>query len=367
MAITNREADELPKHGGRVKTLRIWDGRSILYPFMLWKEIMREKPNIVHVQFGPHGEIYGGFFGEVMLVLLLLLRLGGIKTTVTLHSTWIGYQVRERIKSYKTLSSVSFLAVPAFRLYMKLLKWGTTLTQLSTTKIDSSLRKAFLREFGFPPKSVVEIPHPCRQIENIPDRAECKKLLNLNGKIVILIFGYIRKGKGIEFAIQAMKILSDRHPDALLLIAGRPLDKDSENYLDTLITQTKDLLLGDSVRFRTKYIPQDEIRLYFSAADIILFPYSESVGASGPIHNSAGFGRAIVASNEGYHMKEAIGGSLALFRSRSSQSLAHVLDDVLSSKSRRLAMGETNREYANRENWQLAAKRTLDYYRLVLS
>lgn len=365
-AITNPEAAELPSHKNQVKTLRIWDGRSLRYPLVLWKRIIIEKPDIVHVQFGPHGEVYGGFFGEVMLVLLLMLRMSGIRTTITLHSTWIGNQVKERIETYQRLKKISFLAVPMFRLYMKLLEWGTSFTQLSTAKVNSTLKEAFLRDYSFPSQKIGEIPHPCQAVEVVPDAITAKRDLSLMGKRVILIFGYIRRGKGIELAIEAMRRIIEVHHDAKLLIVGRPLDSDSEAYLSELLELVKEMNLEDSIQFVSRFIPDDEIRRYFSAADVILMPYTESIGASGPIHNYAGYGRPIVASDVGYHMKETLDGALALFAHKSATSLAQVLCDVLDDKERMDDMSQRNVAYSKRENWQLAARRTVEFYQRMI-
>ncbi|MHA1928783.1 MAG: glycosyltransferase [Candidatus Thorarchaeota archaeon] len=365
VAIAGPEAYNLPDQGGLVKTLPIWKGRSLLYPFKLLKAIAKERPHIVHVQFGPHGAVYGGFFGEPMIALLIMLKMIGIKTTITNHSTWMPHQVVERVASYRIVGKLSFLAAPAFRLFMKLLRWGLTKIQLSTVCIDSELKRRFIQEYGYSSEIVDEIPFPCRQVKKglIPNASE---QIGITDKKIILIFGYIRRGKGYEIAIPAMTRVKAEYPNALLLIAGQPLDNDGREYLKELVLRTEEQGLADVVRFDSKYIPDDKVHLYFSAADIILVPYTESIGASAPVHNNADYARPIVASDVGYHMKESIGGMLTLFRNRDSKGLSEKILTLLKDDQLCSDICKGIKTYANKETWDLAAKRTARHYRSLI-
>ena len=364
-AITGPDAFELPDLSGRVTTMNIWRGRSILYPFTLLKVISKIRPHIVHVQFGPHGAVYGGIFGEPMIVLLILLRLIGIDTTITLHSTWMTDQVEERISGYRKTSRLSILAKAMFRIFMKLLRLGTKRIQLSTVKNDSLLKQKFIQEYHFSENEVDEIPHPCNPVRDSIDSAEALHQLGLEGRSVVLIFGYIRRGKGFEVALEALTKVKQNISNVLLLIAGKVQDSDSSAYLLQLKKMSKKLGLDESVRFDSHYIPDDEVPLYFSAASIILVPYTESVGASGPIHNYAGYGTPIIAANVGYHMRETLGGSLTLFKNRDSMDLADKVITLLDDNQLRKELGHKQHEYVANESWELAAKRTMRNYERI--
>jgi len=365
-ALTGRDAKAIVTETGLVEVLNVWSGRNLLYPFALVKHLKRVRPHVVHVQFGPHGEVYGGLFGEPMLLFLILCRLFGFRTTVTLHSTWMADQVVERAGTFRFLGRFSFLARAAFRAYMRLLDWGTDVLQLSTVKTNSLLRKAFLRDFGYRPEKVVEIPHPCRLPAKQLDRKSASEMLGLPDGRIVLMFGFIRRGKGIDVAIKAMKPIRDSLPNTIMLIAGTPQDNDGMIYLQELREQTTRLSLDDHIRFDTEFIPEERVPVYFSAASAILFPYTESVGASGPIHNYAGYGIPIVAADVGYHMRESIGGNVALFKPSDPESLAENLRDILTDTDLAHHLGHEEKEYAKRETWELAAKRTMSYYQMLV-
>jgi glycosyltransferase involved in cell wall biosynthesis len=364
--LAGEAAEPLDKGNRRIETKSIWNGRDLLYPFKLVKKISKIRPHLVHIQFGPHGRIYGGFFGEIMLLLIILLKAIGIKTTVTLHSTWMPNQVEQRIQNYGLLSHLGFLARPAFKLYMKLLDLGTTTIQLSTSSTDSELRRQFIHHYAIEPDKVLEIPHPCRSEVEIHDKDIAARKLGLEGKKIVLIFGFIREGKGLELAIEAMQTLRVLIPDSHLVIAGRTKYEEDEKYLADLKSLRSELKLDDHVRFDPRFIPEEEIPYYLSAASAILVPYTESVGTSGPVHNFAAYGTPVVAADVGHHMPEMLGGSLVLFKSGNSQDLAHSLEKILSDREYASEIGKKHREYAKQETWQVAARRTIRNYKETL-
>lgn len=366
LAITGAEADTFSLNGDDVDFYRVWNGKNPIYPFSLFRLISSLRPDIVHVQFGPDRAIYGGLFGEPMLLLLLLLRAARIRTTVTLHSTWMPEQVREKIGRYSGLGRISVLAAPLFQLYMRLLDWGTDALQLSTVREKSNLRRRFLYHYSFTSNKVLEIPHPCIKPTRKQDAKKAIENLGLSGRSLILAFGFIRCGKGLEIAIRSLERVRHVIPEAFLVIAGRPLDNDGRKYLKELIELTRRLSLGNHVRFDTRYIPEDVVVSYFSAATAVLIPYAESVGASGPMHNYAGYGVPFVVSDTGYHIKEALGGNAILFRTGDPNDLADKLVNVLDNNELVKRISCEQLEYARLESWDMAVKRTLQNYQRVI-
>jgi glycosyltransferase involved in cell wall biosynthesis len=365
-AITGPEADQLRVENTEITTLRIWHGQSFSYPMRLFRRITRIRPHIVHVQFGPYGKVYGGLFGEFMLLLLILLRAAGIKTTITLHSTWMPQQVTQRVRRYKRLGFLTPLAQAFFRIYMRLMNLGTTTIQLSTVKLDSSLKEVFLKTYNISAQKIFEIPHPCAQLESGPEKEEASRRLGLQSRDVILLFGFIRRGKGIDTAIRAINQIREKWPKVTLLIAGRPQGFDAEGYFDEIKKLVIELELKDNVRFDSRFIPDSEVPDYFAASRILLVPYTESVGASGPIHNYAGYGVPILASDIGYHNRDSLGGNLFLFQPGSVHDLAMKLQDILAHPEKAKEVQRKQKEYAQREDWKLAGVRTLRWYQKTL-
>ncbi|MDZ7695470.1 MAG: glycosyltransferase [Deltaproteobacteria bacterium] len=70
--------------------------------------------------------------------------------------------------------------------------------------------------------------------------------------------------------------------------------KAKDNYMWLI----KNLGISDSVRVVDAYIPNEEIGLYFSAADLVVQPYRSASG-SGICQLAYGFGKPVIATNVG--------------------------------------------------------------------
>ncbi len=103
----------------------------------------------------------------------------------------------------------------------------------------------------------------------IMDAAQAKKSLGLDGP-VILFFGFVRKYKGLKYLIQAMPEVL-RSVGARLLIVGE-FWEDKQPYLQLI----EELGLAQAVTIVDRYIPNEELGLYFSAADVVVLPYVDA-------------------------------------------------------------------------------------------
>lgn len=103
--------------------------------------------------------------------------------------------------------------------------------------------------------------------DKIP-KQEARLKLNLKqDDRVILFFGLIRKYKGLDLLLEAFSLLK-ANPHNKLLIAGE-FYEDKQPYLD-LISKYK---LEEQIILLNQFIPNDDVKYYFSAADIVALPY----------------------------------------------------------------------------------------------
>lgn len=135
-------------------------------------------------------------------------------------------------------------------------------------------------------------PHPIYDHYGIKeDLTTSRNNLNIPvNKKVILFFGFIREYKGLDILIETMNYLSD---DYLLIIAGEvygSFDK-YQNIIDKYSLQNK-------IQLHTKYISDNEVPLYFSAADVLVLPY-KSATQSGIIGISHHFDLPVISSDAG--------------------------------------------------------------------
>lgn len=110
------------------------------------------------------------------------------------------------------------------------------------------------------------------------DKEEAKNYLHIaTEKKLILFFGFIRKYKGLDLLLEAMKILKDRKENNLisilptLLVAGEFYD-DEMHYQNII----QELGIADQLDLRTHFIPDQQVKYYVSAADFVIQPYKNA-------------------------------------------------------------------------------------------
>jgi glycosyltransferase involved in cell wall biosynthesis len=160
--------------------------------------------------------------------------------------------------------------------------------------VQSDAEKQRLLAF-LPGKRVDVVPHPVYDMfagEQI-SREVARAQLGLSAEIpVLLFFGMIRAYKGLSDVLLALPAIRAELGEVRLLIAGEFWD-DKQDYL-ALIER---LGIGELVRIDDRYIPNENVPVYFSAADLLVAPYRTMTG-SGVIQMAVGFGLPVVTTIE---------------------------------------------------------------------
>jgi glycosyltransferase involved in cell wall biosynthesis len=119
-------------------------------------------------------------------------------------------------------------------------------------------------------KPVQQVQHPLYDNfgEKIP-KEEARRRLGIDAdEKLMLFFGFIRKYKGLDILLDAMKILTDKESDIKLLIAGE-FYEDRKPFDD----QVERLGIAGRLILHTDFIADEDVRNYFCAADMIIQPY----------------------------------------------------------------------------------------------
>ena len=122
-------------------------------------------------------------------------------------------------------------------------------------------------------------------------KVEARAKLGLTGD-TILFFGFVRPYKGLGDLLLAMPRIVQRHP-VTLLVAG-----EFWGGSDAFRRQVRELSLERAVRCVDRYVPNEEIALYFSAADLVVLPYVSGT-ASGVVQMAYGLDKPVVATTVG--------------------------------------------------------------------
>jgi glycosyltransferase involved in cell wall biosynthesis len=154
-----------------------------------------------------------------------------------------------------------------------------------------------------PGKPAVFVPHPL--YDNFGEKINketARNYLNIrNEELVILFFGFIRKYKGLDILLDAMKILKDQSTNNIstygknikLLIAGE-FYGDRKPY-DLQIEQ---LGIKDDLILRTDFIPDSQVKYYLCASDVVIQPYRNAT-QSGVTPLAYHFEKPMIVTNVG--------------------------------------------------------------------
>ncbi len=173
-------------------------------------------------------------------------------------------------------------------------------------------------------------------------REQARQRLGLSGNVV-LFFGLIRKYKGLMDLIDALSMAKTR--DLTCLIVGEFYDKKAR-----YVSRIEELGLMHKVRIVDRYIPNEEVEPFFTAADVAVLPY-RSATQSAIVQVAFRYDRPVIATTVG-GLPECIddGRTGLLVPPRDPQALAYAIDRYFDENLEpRLAKGV--REDKDRFSW----------------
>ena len=231
-------------------------------------------------------------------------------------------------------------------------------------------KKELLSTFNVDPKKIYVIPHGSYDFfytDKMISKEVAREQLDLSrAKKVILFFGLIKKYKGLEYLVEAFREVKEQVDSVVLLIVGKIYDKDAEGfeYYSHLIDQ---LLSRDDVICVPDYVPFEKIGCYFSAADLVVLPYTKTY-TSGVLLAAYAAGRPVVVTDTGA-LSEVVesGKSGVIVPPRDSKALSRAIIETLNSSDIE-EMGRYARHLAQtRYSWESVASKTADLYQSLIS
>jgi glycosyltransferase involved in cell wall biosynthesis len=218
---------------------------------------------------------------------------------------------------------------------------------------------ATLREqHAVPAERIDIIPHG---IPLAPQGTHGKSHLGFSGQNVILTFGLLSPDKGVEYVIEAMPAILERHPNTVFVVLGatHPHVKEhhGEAYRLELQSRARRLRIDDSVVFHDRFVADDELAEFLSAADIYITPYlNPQQSTSGTLARAVAAGRAVV-STPYWHARELLAdGRGLLVPVRDAAAISLAVNDLLSNEAERAAIGERAAQHALSSSWPVVAQ-----------
>ena len=276
------------------------------------------------------------------LFMIILFRLSRVKIVYTIHNVNL---LHRKMRFYHR-----FLLKMCYKLTHQLI-------------IHSQAGKTEIIDiFNINPDKITVIPHGDYSFfmhDSDLSKNDAKTALGIPSTTkTLLFFGSIRPSKGLRTLILALPHLKQSINPVKLLIIGEPYE--SYKTYHTLIEQNS---LQNETYEKLDYIPNDEVSLYFTAADLVVLPYRE-ITHSGVLQIAYAFGRPVVATDlDGFREAIEDGKNGYLVEPDSPELLAEKIIRVLSDESRINAMGNHSQYLSDtRYSWDSIARQTMSLY-----
>ncbi|MEM7332657.1 MAG: glycosyltransferase family 1 protein [Chloroflexota bacterium] len=197
----------------------------------------------------------------------------------------------------------------------------------------------------FPGVDVVYQPYPQTAV------SQFKAEKGINGRYILHV-GTLQPRKNIPTLLDAFAKLNE--PDVQLLLIG------GKGWLfEEIFAKVKLLNLEDNVTF-TGYVPDEELPMWYAAADLLAFS-SNYEGFGMPIIEAMACGTPVVASNSS-SIPEAVGEAGLLFNTFDAENLAECMVNVLQNSELSDKMRQLGFAQAKKFSWARAGRETAVSY-----
>ncbi|MGV3659295.1 MAG: glycosyltransferase family 4 protein [Prosthecobacter sp.] len=191
-----------------------------------------------------------------------------------------------------------------------------------------------------------------------------KEQFGVQGRKVLLTFGLLGPGKGIEHAIEALPEIVKQHPNVVYLVLGAThphlLAREGERYRLSLERLAEDRGVKENVIFYNRFVSLEDLKEFIGATDIYLTPYlNEAQVTSGTLAYVFGAGKAVVSTRY-WHAQELLAdGRGVLVPFRDPAAIAEGVCGLLDNPKRMERMRHDAYALGRDMIWPAAARRYL--------
>ncbi len=188
-----------------------------------------------------------------------------------------------------------------------------------------------------------------------------KEIAALKGKKIMLTFGLISRNKGLETVVKALPAIVAKHTDLVYVVLGNThpgvVKNSGEEYRDYLTQLAADLNVSEHLVFLNRFVEEEELINYLTAADIYVTPYfNEAQITSGTLSYAVGAGAAIV-STPYWHAQELLDNNRGrLFNFKDNLGLSEIVNQLLDNPEKLTALKNNAYQYGLQLRWPKIGK-----------
>lgn len=285
--------------------------------------------------------IFGGAAGSHILKLLRDLR---VPVVTTLHTVL----ENPNDDQYRVMKQLAELSARVVVMSQRGRKFLTDIYGLSEDQID------------FIPHGIPDMP--------FVDPTFYKDQFGVEGRHVALTFGLLSPNKGIEYMLQALPAIVEKHPNFVYIILGAThpnlIREQGEEYRLKLERLAQTLGVKKHVIFYNRFVELIELTEFIGAADLYITPYLNPAQiTSGTLAYAFGCGKAVI-STPYWYAEELLADDLGiLVPFEDPESLARAVNDLLDDDVHRNAMRKRAYMVGREMIWSQVAHRYVESFR----
>lgn len=225
--------------------------------------------------------------------------------------------------------------------------------------VSEYTKKDIVKYFKINPDKIIVTyegvePH-FRIIKDGEKLTELKKKYNIT-KPFIFYVGVWRNHKNLVGLVRAFDILLRKYNlDCQLVLGGK------EDHYYPEIRQTWESLGLDKDILRPGFITEEELPLFYNAADLFVIPsFYEGFGLIGL--EAMACGTPVAAANT-TSLPEVLGEAAYYFDPHNPEEMAGVIKEVLTNQEEKIKMAQAGMEQIKKYSWRACAEKTLEVYK----
>lgn len=221
--------------------------------------------------------------------------------------------------------------------------------------MTNSGRDNLIKHYDVDPTRIHVIPHGSADLR-------CKSSQRVDGtRPVILTWGLLSEGKGVEWGIDALAMLGNLNPKPRYIVAGQTHPKvrtrEGEKYREFLLRRAAKNEVSEDVEFINSYLESQALKKLIQLADVILLPYdSKNQVTSGVLVEAMVAGKPIVSTRFPHAVELLADGSGYLVDQFDSKGMADALKSLLTDENQVRQMFINSEEKAESFLWSAVSE-----------
>lgn len=216
------------------------------------------------------------------------------------------------------------------------------------------------------PDRIQVIPHGIHHVA-YKTRTNAKSVFGFSGKTILSTFGFLSRGKGIEYVIDALPKVVEKFTNFRFLIAGvtHPgvLEQEGDVYRNFLIKKVNKLGLSNYVSFYNTYLDINKLLQFLEATDIYLSTsLNPNQAVSGTLSYALGSGRPVISTAFSQAKQDITNEVGILVDFKNSSAFADAIIKLMSNNKECLQMGKNSYFRTRHMTWENVGISYLKYF-----